>query len=181
LIAVSSAHRHRKDRKARAEKSAAGLFVWNSRIGRRPPIDAATPNALPGVASAPSSEPSHHWSPCANMTDRGANVTRRTRPHDGIRFAPQMIRAHTAIMPHISIRRRDIDDRLSDLACACRSPRHCSIGGILVSIDIIQFILRPKRDDLQTDFPTIVFRLRGIRSGLLRPPPHLRPQGWRGH
>ena len=27
-----------------------------------------------------------------------------------------------------------------------------------MNIDIIQFIPRPKRDDLQTDFPTIVFR-----------------------
>ena len=29
-----------------------------------------------------------------------------------------------------------------------------------MSIDIIQFIPRPKRDDLQTDFPTIAFRSR---------------------
>ena len=71
-----------------------------------------------------------------------------------------MIRAHTAIMPHISILRRDIDDRLSDLACAHRSHRHRNIRGILVNIDIIQFIPRPKRDDLQTDFPTIAFRSR---------------------
>jgi hypothetical protein len=49
------------------------------------------------------------------------------------------------------------------------------IGGILVSIDIIQFILCPRRDDPQT------FRSRRIRSGLLRPSPHLRPQGRRGH
>jgi len=27
-----------------------------------------------------------------------------------------------------------------------------------VSADIIQFIARPKRDDVQTDFPAIVFR-----------------------
>ena len=71
-----------------------------------------------------------------------------------------MICTHTAIMPHISIRRRDIDDRLFDLACAHRSRRHRHIGGILVSTDIIQFIPRPKRDDLQTDFPTIAFRSR---------------------
>ena len=71
-----------------------------------------------------------------------------------------MIRAHTAIMPHISIRRRDVDDRLSDLACAHRSRRRRNIGGFFVSIDIIQFIPRPKRDDLQTDFPTIAFRSR---------------------
>jgi hypothetical protein len=36
-----------------------GLFVWNFRIGRRPHINATTPNApCPGVASAPPSEPS---------------------------------------------------------------------------------------------------------------------------
>ena len=29
-----------------------------------------------------------------------------------------------------------------------------------MSIDIIQFIPRPKWDDLQTDFPTIAFRSR---------------------
>jgi hypothetical protein len=71
-----------------------------------------------------------------------------------------MICAHTAIMPHISILRRDIDDRLSDLACARRSRRHRNIGGTLVSIDIIQLIPRPKHDDVQTDFPTIAFRSR---------------------
>jgi hypothetical protein len=44
---------HRKNRKTRAEKSAAGFLFWNPRIGRRPHIDAATPNApRPGVASA---------------------------------------------------------------------------------------------------------------------------------
>lgn len=31
-------------------------------------------------------------------------------------------------------------------------------GGLLVSFDIIQFISRLKRDDMQTDFPTIAFR-----------------------
>jgi hypothetical protein len=68
-----------------------------------------------------------------------------------------MICAHTAIMPHISILRRDIDDRLSDLTCAHRSRRHRNIGGLLVN-EIIQFIPRPDRDDAQTDFPTIAFR-----------------------
>jgi hypothetical protein len=29
---------------------------------------------------------------------------------------------------------------------------------MLVSAEIIQYILRPKRDDVPTDFPTIVFR-----------------------
>lgn len=28
-----------------------------------------------------------------------------------------------------------------------------------MNIDIIQFIPRPKRDDTQTDFPTIAFRI----------------------
>jgi hypothetical protein len=68
-----------------------------------------------------------------------------------------MICAHTAIMPHILFR-REANDRLSGLACAHRSRRHRNIGGILVSIDIVQIIPRPKRDDVQTDFPAIAFR-----------------------
>ena len=35
-----------------------------------------------------------------------------------------------------------------------------------MSTDIIQFIPRPKRDDLQTDFPTIAFRSRRERSSI---------------
>jgi hypothetical protein len=69
-----------------------------------------------------------------------------------------MICACSAIMPHISICRRETDDRLPDLDRAHRSCCHRRIGGIAVSAEIIQFIARPKRDDPQSDFPTIVFR-----------------------
>ena len=63
-------HRHNaiiaKIAQARTEKSVAGFLFGILRIGRRPHIDAATPNApRPGVASVPSSEPSHHWPACA--------------------------------------------------------------------------------------------------------------------
>ena len=61
-------------------------------------------------------------------------------------------------MPHISFFRRDADDRLPDIARARRPHRHRRIGGTVVSAEIIQFIARPKRDDTQTDFPTIAFR-----------------------
>ena len=44
------------------------------------------------------------------------------------------------------------------ISIAHRSRRHRRIGGIVVSAEIIQFIARPKRDDPQTDFPTIAFR-----------------------
>jgi hypothetical protein len=85
----------------------------------------------------------------------------RHPPHaapDGIRFAPPMICACTAIMPHVSLFRRDADDSLPDIARAHRPRCHRCIGGILVSAEIIQFIPRPRRDDAQTDFPTIAFR-----------------------
>jgi hypothetical protein len=36
------------------------------------------------------------------MSACGADRHRRTRPPDGIRFAPQMICARAAIMPHVS-------------------------------------------------------------------------------
>ena len=61
-------------------------------------------------------------------------------------------------MPHISFSRREADDRLPDIARARRPRRHRRIGGIVVSAETIQFIARPKRDDTQTDFPTIAFR-----------------------
>jgi hypothetical protein len=69
-----------------------------------------------------------------------------------------MISACTAIMPHVSFSRREADDRLSDIARACRPRCHRRIGGILVSAEIIQFIPRPRRDDAQTVFPTVAFR-----------------------
>jgi len=75
---------------------------------------------------------------------------------DGIRFAPQMICACTAIMPHIFL--READDRLSDIACARRPDRHRDIGGKFVIAEIVQFIRRPGHNDEQTDFPTIAFR-----------------------
>ena len=73
------------------------------RIGRRPHIDAAnSQRPRPGVASVPSSEPSHNWPACANMSAAAWIVTAARGP-DGIRFAPEMICACTAIMPHIFI------------------------------------------------------------------------------
>jgi hypothetical protein len=66
-----------------------------------------------------------------------------------------MVCACTATMPRVSF--GDADDRLSDIARAHRSRRHCRIGGVLVS-EIIQLMPRPNSDDAQTDFPTIAFR-----------------------
>jgi hypothetical protein len=70
-------------------------------------------------------------------------------------------------MPHVSFF-RDADDRLPDLACARRPRRHRRIGGTLVSADIIQFIPRPKRDDVETDSPAIAFRSTR-REGVIDP------------
>ena len=61
-------------------------------------------------------------------------------------------------MPHISFSWREADDRLPNIARARRPRCHRRIGGVVVSAEIIQFIVRPKRDDTQTDFPTIAFR-----------------------
>ena len=58
---------------------------------------------------------------------------------------------------------READDRLPDIARARRSRCHRRIGGVLVSTDVIQIIPRPKRDDVQTDFPTIAFRSARLR------------------
>ena len=82
-------------------------------------------------------------------------------PHaapDGTRFAPQMICACTAIMPHVSFFWRDADDRLPDIARAHRPRCPRRIGGVFVSAEIIQFIPRPGHNDAPTDFPTIAFR-----------------------
>jgi hypothetical protein len=68
-----------------------------------------------------------------------------------------MVCARTATMPHIPFW-RGADDRLPDIARARRSRHHHRIGGFIVSIEIIQVIPRPKRNDGQTDFPTIAFR-----------------------
>jgi hypothetical protein len=90
-----------------------------------------------------------------------AAARNRHAPHaapegDKVR-APNDLRLHPAIMPHVSFR-READDRLSDLARTRRSRCHRRIGGVLVSTDIIQIIPRPKHDDAQTDFPAIAFR-----------------------
>ena len=65
--------------------------------------------------------------------------------------------ARTGHAAHFIFRRR-ADDRVSDIACACRTDCYRSFGGMPVSADIIRFIPRPKRDDEQSDFPTIAFR-----------------------
>lgn len=54
--------------------------------------------------------------------------------------------------------RSEPDDALPDIARARRSHRHRRIGEAIVSIEIIQVIRRPKRDDIETDFPAIAFR-----------------------
>lgn len=59
-------------------------------------------------------------------------------------------------MPHIS--NESADDRLPDFARAHRTRRHRNVRGVLVSVEVIQFIRRG-REDVPTDFPTIAFRV----------------------
>ena len=54
--------------------------------------------------------------------------------------------------------RREVDDRVSDIARAGRADCHHGMGGMFVSAEIIQFIPRPRHDNEQTDFPVIDFR-----------------------
>jgi hypothetical protein len=69
----------------------------------------------------------------------------------------------SAIMPQIYFQKRTADDRVSDFAGAGRPRRHRIVGRIVVSAEVIQFIVRPKHgrdrvDFSTTDFPTIAFR-----------------------
>jgi hypothetical protein len=100
-------HRHNaiiaKIAKARTEKSVAGFLFGNSRIGRRPHIDAATPNAPAGRRERAAVRT---LTQLAGMREHVGLRRGSPPPHaapDGIRFAPQMIRSCTAIMPHFSI------------------------------------------------------------------------------
>jgi hypothetical protein len=60
-------------------------------------------------------------------------------------------------MPHIYFK-REANDRLSDIARACRIDRHRDLGGLFVSAEIIQLMPRPRHDGERTDFPAIAFR-----------------------
>jgi hypothetical protein len=60
-------------------------------------------------------------------------------------------------MPHISFE-REIDDRLSDLARPDWPDCDHGLGGTFMSVDIVQFIPRPRHASGQTDFPTVAFR-----------------------
>ena len=51
-----------------------------------------------------------------------------------------------------------MNDRISDLARACRPRRDRRVGGTGMSADIIRFIPRPKPGLGPTDFPAIAFR-----------------------
>jgi hypothetical protein len=154
-------HRHNaiiaKIAKARTEKSVAGFLfgILESDGGRT-----STPQLPTPPAGRRERAVVRAFTQLAGMREHAGLRRGSSPPHaapDGIRFAPQMICACTAIMPHVSFW-RDADDRLPDLACADRPRCHRRFGGGLVSAEIIQFIPRPERDDAPTDFPTIAFR-----------------------
>lgn len=88
------------------EKSVAGFFFEVSSIGRRPHIDAAPHNARRlGVARALPSEPFIRTPELAGARERAGLRRVSSPPHaapNGIRFAPQMVCACTATMPHVS-------------------------------------------------------------------------------
>jgi hypothetical protein len=62
-----------------------------------------------------------------------------------------------AIMPQIYFK-REANDRLSDIARACRIDCHRDLGGVFVSAEIIRRMPSPGRDGQRTDFPAIAFR-----------------------
>ena len=84
-----------------------------------------------------------------------AEIHDRTRPPVGIGFAPEMI--SLAIMPHIYFK-REANDRLPDIARACRIDCYRDLGGLFVSAEIIQLMPSPGHGGEQTDFPAIAFR-----------------------
>ena len=103
----------------------------------------------------------HYWPARANVSGlrRGSSPPHAAPENEWIEGSrPQMICACTAIMPHVFVVEREADDRLPDIARARRPDCHRRIGGMLVSAEIIRLIPRPRRDDEQTDFPTIAFR-----------------------
>jgi hypothetical protein len=75
--------------------------------------------------------------------------------------------------------KRGANDRVSDIARACRNDCHRDLGGMLVSAEIIQLMPRPGHDGEQTDFPAIAFRIAGpdiagdqrVRPGDIAPKP----------
>jgi hypothetical protein len=57
--------------------------------------------------------------------------------------------------------KREANDRLPDIARACRIDRHRDLGELFVSAEIVQLMPRPGHDSEQTDFPAIAFRTAG--------------------
>jgi hypothetical protein len=60
-------------------------------------------------------------------------------------------------MPHIYFK-REANDRLSDIARACRIDCDRDLGRLFVSAEIIQLMPSPGHGSEQTDFPAIAFR-----------------------
>ena len=75
----------------------------------------------------------------------------------GIGFAPEMIALRSCRTFHFK-REAKANDRLPDIACACRIDRRRGLGGLFVSAEIIQLMPSPGCRSEQTDFPAIAFR-----------------------
>jgi hypothetical protein len=110
---------------------------------------------------------------------RGLEIHDRTRPPggDGVRARNDQSFDHAA---HFHFK-REANDRLSDIARACRIDRHRGVGGLLLTTEIIQLMPRPGHDSEQTDFPVIAFRAavpaiatdQHARPDGLDPEPHI--------
>jgi hypothetical protein len=73
-------------------------------------------------------------------------------------FAPEMI-ARKAVLPHIgSSTAGDQHDHLFDIACTGGPRRNRSVGGPVMSAEIIGFIPRPDRKHKPEDRSMMVFR-----------------------
>jgi hypothetical protein len=59
-------------------------------------------------------------------------------------------------MPHILFQ-REANDRIPDIARACRIDCDRDLGRLFVSAEIIQLMPRPRHGSEQTDFPAIAF------------------------
>jgi hypothetical protein len=129
-------YHHRKSFRARTEQSAAGfLFEVPESDGGR----TSTPQLQRlARASRACRRPSPSSFKLAGARERAGMRRAWSAPQaapNGIRFAPQTVCSHSSRAAHFF--RSEADDRVSDIACARRSCRHCHFGGthVIDSID----------------------------------------------
>ena len=154
---------HRKNSKARAGKPAAGFFNPNFLNRTAAARHGATSSHAPlPEASQAGRRPSLFLNSAGTRERAGTRrgqVHGRTRPPlDGDKVRARNDRMKRSCRTFISYRAGGRHDRISDRARPGGPRRHCSVGGVPVSAEIIQFMPRPKHNRVPTGFRRLVFR-----------------------